>query len=131
MPLRLFRLAGPVWIWISASPEGTFSPIAVRYGRRLYPGGESRALGGFFPALRYLENYEYKFAANGAGAGFELDFPFLDDHAVDLRLHLSGSPWGGGFPLQQQHHRRDYSLGPAGDSNPSFGTRTCRCSAWP
>ncbi len=98
-----------------SNPGGDVFAHAVLYGRRLYPGGESRALAGFFQHFDYLENYEYKFAANGAGAGFELDFPFLDDHAVDLRLHLYGIALGGvDSRYSNSITGRDYSLGPGG-----------------
>jgi len=83
------------------------------WGRRLYPGREGRALAGVFQHFDYMDNYKFKFAANGVGGGIETSFPLDGERELGFLLHLFGVALGG---VDSRYSRgltgRDYSLGP-------------------
>jgi len=95
------------------NPGWDIFAYAILYGRKLYLGEEARGVIGFYQHFDYLENVVYKFAANGAGVGTQLLFPFCDTMSIELHLHLYGIALGG-VDSDYSHSRtgRDYSLGP-------------------
>ena len=98
---------------------------AVVYGRELYLGRESRAVVGVFQHFDYLENFVYKFAANGVGGGIQFSIPLGPRFSVEFGTHLSGIALGGvDSAYSQDLEGRAYSLGPG------FSTKSSLSLSW-
>ena len=105
----------------ASNPTWDIFGFAMLYGRKLYIGDEDRGVIGFYQHFDYLENFVYKFAANGAGVGVQLHYPFLEKRTVEFMLHLYGIALGGvDSRYSQESSGREYSLGPGAGLKTGF-----------
>ena len=105
----------------TSNPTWDIFGYAMLYGRKLYIGDEDRGVIGFYQHFDYLENFVYKFAANGAGVGIQLHYPFLERRTVEFMLHFYGIALGGvDSRFSRASSGREYSLGPGAGMKTGF-----------
>jgi hypothetical protein len=78
--------------WVN--PSWDIFADAILCGFKLYPGEDARMLLGLYQQFDYLENLVYKLAANGAGAGLQMFFPFGGFGSLEFKGQFYGVALG-------------------------------------